>query len=146
MEGDGDYDFESPVWWDPKVRRVVLDARSFEPCLFLVRGTEFVLASGHEVICSGDLGRVGYSWPERIELPVCDLAVDGRIYRIYFCHPHPQARPFEGSTADEITEVVTLAGRPGGVATRRISVMRMPSHTSLNPGRKRMQRFQALLP
>lgn len=146
MEVEEDYDFESPVWWDPKARRVVLDARSFEPCLVLVRAGELVLASSREVICGGDLGRVGHSWPERIDLPVCDLTVEGRRYRIYFCHPHPQARTFEGSTTDEITEVVTRAGRPGGIATRRISVMRMPSHTSLNPGRKRMQRFSALLP
>ncbi|NMO92261.1 hypothetical protein [Actinomycetospora sp. TBRC 11914] len=146
MEVEKDYDFESPVWWDPKVRRVVLDARSFEPCLVLVRGPEFVLAGRDAVVCSGDLGRAGCSWPDRIDLPVCDLTLDGRTYRIYFCHPHPQARTFDGSTAGEITEVVTRTGRPGGVATRRISVMRMPSYTSLNPGRKRMQRFRALLP
>jgi hypothetical protein len=142
---DEDYDFESPVWWDPKVRRVVVDARSFEPCLFLVRDGGFVLASNREVICTGDLARAECAWPEHIELPVCDLAVAGRVYRMYFCHPHPQARAFDGSTADEITAVVTAAGGPGGIATRRISVMRMPSHTSLNPGKKRMQRFRALL-
>ena len=62
------------------------------------------------------------------------------------CHPHPRARTFDGTTAEQITEVVTRAGGPGGVGTRRISVMRMPSHTSLNPGQKRMQRFRALLP
>ena len=146
MEVGEDYDFESPVWWDPKVRRVVLNARSFEPCLFLVRDSGFVLAGRTGVICSGELARAGYSWPADVDLPVCDLELDGRVYRIYFCHPHPQAQPFETSTVDEITEVVTRAGGPGGVATRRISVMRMPSHTSLNPGRKRMQRLQALLP
>ncbi|HEY2220618.1 hypothetical protein [Actinomycetospora sp.] len=146
MEVEDAYDFEAPVWWDPKVRRIVLDASSFEPCLFLVRDGGFVLAARSGVICSGDLGRARYSWPERIDLPVCDLALGGRVYRIYFCHPHPQAPTFDGDTAGEITEVVTRAGGPGGVATRRISVMRMPSHTSLNPGQKRMQRFRALLP
>lgn len=146
MEVGQDYDFESPVWWDPKVRRVVLNARSFEPCLFLVRTAEFVLASTSEVICSGDLARAECSWPGDIELPVCDLALAGRTYRMYFCHPHPQARTFDASTTDEIAEIVTGAGGPGGIATRRISVMRMPSHTSLNPGRKRMERFAALLP
>ena len=140
-----DYDFEAPVWWDPKVRRVVLDARSFEPCLLLVRGTTFVLASGREVIGTGDLGRAAFSWPDRLDLPVCDLELDGRVYRLYFCHPHPQARTFDAGTVDGITEVVTRAGGPGGVATRRISVMRMPSYTSLNPGAKRMQAFWALL-
>ena len=146
MQLEEDYDFESPVWWDPKVRRVVLNARSFEPCLFLVRGPEFVLAGSTGVICSGELDQARYSWPGDIDLPVCDLALDGSTYRLYFCHPHPQARAFEDSTVDEIAEVVARAGHSGSVATRRISVMRMPSHTSLNPGRKRMERFRALLP
>jgi hypothetical protein len=145
VEVETDYDFESPVWWDPKVRRVVLKAGSFEPCLFLVRETRFVLASRSEVVCAGELGGARYSWPDDIDLPVCDLALGGHTYRLYFCHPHPQARPFEAATVGEIAEVVTRAGGPAGIATRRISVMRMPSHTSLNPGRKRMERFQALL-
>ncbi len=146
MGAEDDYDFESPVWWDPKVRRVVLKAGSFEPCLLLVRDGGFVLACRSEVICSGELARAVYAWPDDIDLPVCDLVLDDRTYRLYFCHPHPQARGFDDSAAADITEVVTRAGHPGGVATRRISVMRMPSHTSLNPGRKRMQRFRALLP
>lgn len=146
MEAEDDYDFESPVWWDPKVRRVVLKAGTFEPCLLLVRDGRFVLACRGEVICSDDLARAAYRWPDDIDLPVCDLELDGRTYRLYFCHPHPQARGFDDTAADDITEVVTRAGHPGGVATRRISVMRMPSHTSLNPGRKRMQAFRSLLP
>lgn len=141
---EGDYDLESPVWWDPKVRRVVLDASSFEPCLLLVRGTGLVLASVDGVVCAADLGEVATSWPEVSGLPVCDLALEGRTYRMYFCHPHPRARSFEPSTVEEITARVVAAGHPDGVATRRISVMRMPSHTGLNPGGKRMQRFRAL--
>ena len=140
-----DYDFESPVWWDPKARRMVLDASTFEPCLLLVRGTTFVLASRREVVGTGDLRMATFSWPERFDLPVCDLELDGRVHRMYFCHPHPQAPDFEGGTTEEITDVVTAAGGPGGIATRRISVMRMPSHTSLNPGGKRMQAFRALV-
>lgn len=145
MQIEEDYDFESPVWWDPKIRRVVLNARSFEPCLLLVREDEFVIAARTEVVCAGGLAGARYSWPDDLDLPVCDVALDGHTYRLYFCHPHPQAQAFDDSTADEITEVVVRAGRPGGVATRRISVMRMPSHTGLNPGKKRMQRFRALL-
>jgi hypothetical protein len=142
---EGDYDVESPVWWDPKVRRVVLDASSFEPALFLVRGTTFVLATTAGVVCAGDLDAADYLWPEVAGLPVCDLTVEGRTHRMYFCHPHPRARSFEPATVERITAAVVAAGHPGGVWTRRISVMRMPSHTSLNPGGKRMQRFRALV-
>jgi hypothetical protein len=146
VEAAEDYDFESPVWWDPKVRRVVLNARSFEPCLFLVRNGRFVLAGERELVCSGELADAGYSWPADIDLPVCDLTVGGRTHRIYFCHPHPQARTFEASTVEDIAAVVARAGGSAGIATRRISAMRMPSHTGLNPGGKRMQRFRASLP
>jgi hypothetical protein len=142
---EGDYDLESPVWWDPKVRRVVLDASSFEPSLVLVRDGGLVLAAARGVICAGALSDATYAWPEVAGLPVCDLGLGGRTFRMYFCHPHPRARVLEPATVEEITAAVVAAGHPGGVWTRRVSVMRMPSHTGLNPGGKRMQRFRALV-
>ena len=139
------FDFEAPVWWDPKAREVIMKPRTFEAALLVVHGPLVVLATPEAAVLSAELSRVAVSYPGRFEIPTCDIRNDGMVFRFYFCMPHPKVVTFEPDITRGIATVLEAQGLPGPPEIHRIPRPRIPSHTTLHVGKKRLERLQRLV-
>jgi hypothetical protein len=139
------FDFEAPVWWDPKAREVIMKPRTFEPSLLVVHGSMALLVTGEAAVLSAEMDRVTISFPGQFGIPACDVRHDGSVFRFYFCMPHPKVFEFDQDTVRSIAKVLDEEGWGGPPELARIPVARMMSHTTLHVGKKRLERLQGLL-
>lgn len=139
------FDFEAPVWWDPKAREVIMKPRTFEPSLLVVHGPLLVLVTEEAAVLSADLSRATISFPGQFDIPTCDVRHDGDVFRCYFCMPHPKVDEFDQDVVRSIATVLDGEGLGGPPEIARIPVARMMSHTTLHVGTKRQERLQDLL-
>ena len=138
------FDYEAPVWWDPKAREVIMKPRSFEPSLLVVHGPLMLLVTDGAVAFSGELSRMTVSFPAQFDIPACDVRHDGDVFRFYFCMPHPKVYEFDAAVVRAIAKVLDGEDleKP---EVARIPIARMMSHTTLHVGKKRMEQLQGML-
>lgn len=138
-----EYDFEAPVWWDPKVRRSIWKHKTFRLGLLLVRDDVVTVASTRGVVCSAPFDGLRVEWPEVFGLPMCDLRIDDDTYRLYFCSPHPRGPQFHARVPTAVTAVLESRGDARvRLATARTPAARWPSQLTEPMGRKRMIEFR----
>ena len=135
-----EYDFEAPVWWDPKVRRSIWQHKTFRLGLLLVRDGHVTVASTRGVVCSARFDGLRVEWPEVFGLPMCDLRIDGDTYRLYFCSPHPRGPQFHARVPTAVAAVLEARdGVRARLATARVPVARWPSQLTEPMARRRME-------
>lgn len=138
-----DFDFEAPIWWDPKVRRSIWDPRTFRLGLLLVGEDRVRVVTARGVVCSARVGDLRTAWPGTFDLPVCDLTVGGEVYRIYFCAPHPRSPQFHARVPTAVAAVLgAIDGSTVQLASSRTPAARWPSQLTEPMGRKRMEEFR----
>lgn len=141
------YAFESPVWWDPKSRGVIMKPRTFLPCMLLVEKADALVVGEHDVVCRVPVAQAGFEWPEMFDLPVCDLhpgSAGSPPFRLYFVRPHPRCPDMERETVANVAAVLGAHGL-GPMEISRISVQRLSTHANLHSAGKRMQRFREMV-
>lgn len=142
MDAASDFDFEAPIWWDPKVRRSIYDPFTFPKGMLVLLSRVVTVATVDGLVCSADLDSVRVSWPEVFDLPSCDLEVGGRVNRVFFCAPHPRTPLFDGHVPPAVSAVLEAQQGRGRLASAHVPSARWPSQTTEPMARKRMEAFR----
>ena len=96
----------APVWWDPKIRRIMIDKKANVAAVMFFNHESISIVSPESVIVEAQTSDLWVTWKGSLR---CDLSIieDGGIstsgtYRIYFAPPVRNAPRLDQASIDEI--------------------------------------------
>ena len=91
----------APVWWDPKVRKIMIDKGVNVAAVMFFNNEDVSVVSPDRVIFESELGSLVVTWTGSLR---CDVFVPttGSSYRVYFAPPVRNAPRLDKNAIDKI--------------------------------------------